>query len=59
MTRLTFGISASFFTANMAIKWNAIRSANDYRLAAHVVDEQVYVDDLLTGAAFINEAIEL
>ena len=59
MTRLTFGVSASSFVVNMAVKQNAIDFAKDYPQAARVVDELMYVDDTLTGTASIKEAIEL
>ncbi len=59
MTRLTFGVSASSFAANMAVKQNAIDFACDYPLAAECVDCSFYVDDGLTGANSIPEATEL
>ena len=59
MTWLMFGVCASCFAANMAVKQNAIEYANDYSLAACVVDELIYVDNLLVGTVSINEAIEL
>ena len=59
MTRVTFGVAASSYAANMAIKQNAIDLAPDYPLAAKVVDESFYVDDGLTGADTVDEAIEL
>ena len=59
MTRLTFGVSASSFAANMAVKQNALDFAKDYPQAARVVNESIYVDDALTGAASFDEAIEL
>ena len=31
MTRLTFGVSASSFAANMAVKRNAVELENEYR----------------------------
>ena len=59
MTRVTFGVSASSFAANMALKQNALDFATDYPQAAQVVDKSFYVDDCLTGADSIPEAIEL
>ena len=58
MTRVTFGISASSFAANMAVKQNALDFALKYPLAAKIVDESFYVDDALTGADTVDEAIE-
>lgn len=59
MTRVTFGVSASSFVANMCVKQNAVDLASKYPLAARVVDDSFYVDDGLTGADTIDEAIEL
>lgn len=58
MTRETFGVSASFFAANMAVKHNALDFALQYPLAAKIVDDSFYVDDTLTGANSVEEAIE-
>ena len=57
MTRVTFGISASAFAANMSI--NAVDFAHQYPLAVKAVNESFYVDDGLTGADTIEETIEL
>ena len=59
MTRVTFGVSASSFAANMALKQNAINKAVDYPLAANAVDQSFYVDDCLTGADSCDEAVLL
>ena len=59
MTRVSFGVSASSFTANMSVKQNATDLAHKYPLAAQAVDESFYVDDGLTGADSIEEAVEL
>ncbi len=59
MTRVTFGVSASSFAANMAVKQNALDFAMEYPLAAEVVKKSFYVDDGLTGADSVQEAIEL
>ena len=59
MIRVTFGVSASSFAANMAVKQNALDYAMEYPLAAKSMDDSFYVDDGLTGADFIQEAIEL
>ncbi|XP_064397630.1 uncharacterized protein LOC135344354 [Halichondria panicea] len=57
MTRITFGVSASSFAANMSVKQNAIDYAHDYPIATKAVEESFYVDDALTGADSIEEAI--
>ena len=59
MTRVTFGVSASSFAANMSLKQNALDFAVDYPQAAKVVEDSFYVDDGLTGADSIQDAIEL
>ena len=59
MTRLTFGVSASSFAANMLVKQNAIDFALEYPQAAKVVEESFYVDDGLTGADTVTDAIKL
>lgn len=59
MTRLTFGISASSFIANMCVKQNAINLSLQYPLAAKAVQESFYVDDGLTGSDNIESAIKL
>ena len=59
MTRVTFGVSASSFAANMAVKQNALDFAMEFPNAAKVVDKSFYVDDCLTGADSITEAVAL
>ena len=58
MTRVTFGVSASSFAANMAVKQNAHDFALKYPLAFPAVNESFYVDDGLSGADSVEEAIE-
>ena len=59
MTRITFGVSASPFPANMAVRQNAIDHINEFPLAAEAVLTSFYVDDGLTVADSIDEAISL
>ena len=59
MTRVTFGVSASSFATNMSVKQNAIDFGTEYPLAARAVNESFYVDDCLSGADTIDEAVEL
>ncbi len=59
MTRVTFGVSASSFIANMVVKQNALDFALEYPQAAEVVRKCFYVDDGLTGADSVQEAIKL
>ena len=59
MTRVTFGVSASSFAANMAVKQNAIDCADEYPVASEVVHKSFYVDDCLTGAQDPTSALLL
>ena len=59
MTRVTFGVSASSFAANMSVKRNAMDHALEFPKAANVVETAFYVDDCLTGANSVEEAIDL
>ena len=59
MTRLTFGVSASSFIANMCVKQNAIDFGSQYPKAAKQVETSFYVDDYLGGADSRQEAIQL
>jgi hypothetical protein len=59
MRRVTFGVSASSFVANMCVRQNALDNIQQFPLAAKAVKESFYVDDGLTGADSIKEAIEL
>ena len=59
MTRVTFGVSASSFAANMAVKQNAINHSLEYPEAAEVVRKSRYVDDFLTGAEDPESALTL
>lgn len=59
MTRVTFGVSASSFAANMAVKQNAHDNIAEYPQAAEMVEKSFYVDDCLTGADTVTAAMEL
>lgn len=59
MTRVTFGVSASSFIANMCVKQNAVNHSLTHPHASKVVEESFYVDDALTGANSTEKAIEL
>ena len=59
MTRLTFGVSASPFAANMAVKQNTNLHECLFPSAASGVHTSFYVDDGLTGADSIPDAIRL
>ena len=59
MTRVTIGVSASSFSANMSVKQNALHLSLEYPQAAMAVDKSFYAEDGLTGANSVEEAIEL
>ena len=59
MRRLTFGVSSSPFLATQVLKQTALDHQKDYPSAAHVVLNQFYVDDVLTGSPNMNEAVKL
>ena len=59
MTKVTFGVSASSFATNMAVKQNGLDFAMEHPQAAEVVKKSFYIDDSLTGADSVQEAIEL
>ena len=57
MTRITFGVSASSFIANMCVKQNAIDLGSQYPNTAKQVETSFYVDDYLGGADSHDEAM--
>ena len=59
MTRVTFGVAASSYAANMAVKQNAADFSLEFPAAAKAVDESFYVDDGLIGADSVEQAIDL
>ena len=59
MTMLTFGVSASPFTAIMALGQNALDHQKKYSLTAQAVMDDFYMDDNLNEANSVDEAIKL
>lgn len=59
MTRVTFGVSASPFAANMVVKQNALDHSVPFPLAAEAVSKFFYVDDCLSGADTVSDAMEM
>ena len=59
MTRVTLGVSASLFIANMCVNQNSQDLAHKYSLAAAAVEKSFYVDDCLSGAQTIPDALQL
>ena len=56
MTRVTFGVSASSFIANMCVKQNAIDFGSQY---LKQVKTSFHVDDYLGGADSPQETVKL
>ena len=59
MTRLTFGVSALSFAANMALRQNALNHIMTHPQAARVALEFFYLDDGLFSADTNHEAVQL
>ena len=59
MTRVTFGVSASSFAVNMFVRQNAIQLVMKFLEVIKVVKSSFYVDDGLTGADTIVDAVSL
>ena len=59
MTRVTFGVSASSFAANMSVKRNARDHTMEFPKAAKAVETAFYVNDCLTGADSVEDATNL
>ena len=57
--RISFGVSASSFAANMSVKQNALDFSHECPLAAKITLSSFYVDDCLTGADTIAEAVKI
>ena len=55
----TFDVLASSFAANMSVKRNALDHKPDYPKAADVVETSFYVDNCLTRAEAVAEAVDL
>ena len=59
MTRLTFGVCASSFAANMALRQNALDYQHEYPQAAKAALDDFYIDDGLSGEDTVDKAIHL
>ena len=59
MTPVTFGVAASSFAANMAVRKNSMELSQAYLQASKAALESFYADDGLTGADTVQEAIKL
>lgn len=59
MTTVTFGVKASPFCASRVLQQLALEQQEQHPLAAAVVKSSFYVDDVLTGAATVPQALHL
>ena len=59
MTRVTFGVAASSYAANMAVRQNAEDFTLEFPAATKAVKESFYVDNSLNGADSVETAISL
>ena len=59
MTRVTFGVAASSYAANMAMRQNAKDFALEFPAATKVVKDSFYVDDGLIDEDFIKASFSL
>ena len=59
MTRVTFGVTSSPFLATQVLRQVAKDYQEQYPRVSRIVSTQFYVDDCLTGASSVAEAIEI
>ena len=59
MTRVTFGVTSSPFLATQVLRQVAIDHQQEFPEAAALITSSFYVDDCLTGAANLQEAVKL
>jgi hypothetical protein len=59
LTTLTYGTSSAPFLATRCLKKLADENRDTYPRAAHVLSNDFYVDDLLSGTSTVTEAIKL
>ncbi|KXJ70776.1 hypothetical protein RP20_CCG022513 [Aedes albopictus] len=58
MTTVTYGTSSAPFLATRTLKQLAIDETKRYPVAAKIVEEDFYVDDVLSGADTVEDAIQ-
>lgn len=56
---VTFGLPPSPFQAQRVLQQLALDEGTDFPRGAEVLNNEVYVDDLVTGASSVEEAISL
>ncbi len=56
MQRVTFGVTSSLFLARQVIKTLSDLVVPSHPVAASVMSKDFYMDDLISGAATVDEA---
>lgn len=59
LNTVTYGLKPSAFLALRVLKQLVFDEGKDFPRASKVLDDDIYVDDILTGAFNVQEAIEL
>uniref|UniRef100_A0A8D8T1R1 Integrase catalytic domain-containing protein n=1 Tax=Cacopsylla melanoneura TaxID=428564 RepID=A0A8D8T1R1_9HEMI len=59
LTTCTFGLPSSPYQAQRVLRQLALDEGTQFPNAANVLRNEVYVDDLVTGASTVSEAIDL
>ena len=59
MTRLTFGVTSSPFLATQVLHQVVSDHSTDFPTTASIISSQFYVDDVLTGAYYLEEATHI
>ena len=59
MNTLTYGTASAPYLATRCLVELGRQNANDYPVAAHCLQEDFYVDDCLSGASTVEEALRL
>ena len=57
MKRLTFGVTCSPYLATQVIRQLASDYRQEFPIAAQIIENSFYVDDYLTGANTLEEAL--
>ena len=58
MTRLTFGVTSSLFHATQVLHQVAKDHGEQFSKAAGIILSHLYVDDCITGAETLDEAVD-
>ena len=58
MCRLTFGVTSSPFLATQVLRQVASDYGEEFPEAAHIIQSELYVDDCISGAETLGEAVD-